>query len=106
MSGAAARRPPSHALAALRRANEVRLEHAAVGREMRAGELTIGEALEDPRAQRMFLGQLVIAKPRWGGARMRKLLKAALGMGSAEQWRVERLTERQRRELRRHLDGE
>lgn len=84
-------------LRALEVANRVRLRHVALRRELGAGEITLAEALADPRAEgNLTLERLLTGQRRWGPARARTML-ARLGIfGSL---RVDQLTARQRDRL-------
>jgi hypothetical protein len=82
----------SQHLEALQRANEVRFGMAAVKAEISAGQLTIPEALEDERAQRMILRVMLSAQVRWGATRTGRLLRS---LGISEYRKVGELTRRQ-----------
>lgn len=94
---------PQH-LKALRRANRVRLGLAAVKAEVAAGDLTVAEALEDPRAVSLQLDELLMCQRRWGRARARRAILAASSAGGlivplSENRRVGDLTPRQRERI-------
>ncbi len=86
---------PQH-LKALALANEIRLAQAELKGEVRRGELSLADALEDPRAQRLRVEALLMAQWRWGVARARRALLRA---GIVERRTVAELTPRQRRVL-------
>lgn len=67
---------PQH-LKALRTANRVRLGAAALKRALAAGEITLGEALDDPRAVSLELLALLMAQRRWGIQRARRTVRGA-----------------------------
>lgn len=84
---------PQHMLA-LRRANEIRLGHASLKRDIRTGRTTVIHALVDPRAQgSITVADLLRAQRRWGAVRARKFLQT---LALSEMKRVDHLTERQR----------
>lgn len=97
----------SQPMVALAEANRRRFGHAGVKAEVKAGTLTVADALDDPRAQTMPLMQLLCAQVRWGVHRSGRLMRACgiapLGRGRHDR-RVDRLvgdlTERQRAEIR------
>ena len=64
-------------MAALERANEVRLARAQVKREVRAGTLSISEAMDRECCQTMALFELLGAQRRWGPARIARALRTA-----------------------------
>lgn len=81
-------------LHALELANVARSNGKTVGQEVRAGLLTIEEALTDPRAQSMPIGRLLAAQRGWGTTKVNQLL------GRQRMWwsrPVRDLTDRQRR---------
>jgi len=88
---------------ALARANAIRFGIAAVKREVKAGTLTVADALLDERAQPMKLGALLLAQWRWGPDRVRLLCGHML---ISEVRRVRDLTTRQRGEIAWRLDQE
>lgn len=53
-------------VAALAIANDVRRDGAAVRREIKAGHLSVAEALADPRAGVLLVLLLVLSRPRTG----------------------------------------
>ena len=83
---------PQH-LSALARANEVRFARARVKRALKAGRITLAQALDRDAVQSMRVMDLLACQHRWGPVRARKLLRAA---GCSERLLVEQLTERQR----------
>lgn len=82
----------TQALTALDLANEIRLDAAQLRREITAGELTIREALADPRSQSLTALRLLTAQHRWGRARAMKILTE---IPVSETRRVRDLTPRQ-----------
>lgn len=83
-------------MAALDRANEVRLARVVLKREVRSGALSLGDALVDGRAGSMEVKQLVECQHRWG---RRRTLRVLRGLRIGEKRRVGDLTERQRAAL-------
>ena len=65
---------PQH-LQALQSANEIRMGGVTVKREIRAGTLTVAQALHDPRAQNLPVSRVLIARPGWGPARVHAILR-------------------------------
>lgn len=59
---------------ALAVANARRLGHADLKHEVASGELSIVEALVDPRAATLAVGKLLGAQRRWGPGRVERLL--------------------------------
>jgi hypothetical protein len=94
---AADRRRPerqSQAREALEVAQRVRLAGVAVKRDVREGLLTVAAALDDERAGRLKIADLVMAQRGWGVEAARRLL---IRLRVDELKRVEALTDRQRR---------
>ena len=60
--------------AALAKANTVRFSMAALKREVCGGELPVVDALDDPRAGRMSIFDLLKAQDGWGDRRVMRLL--------------------------------
>jgi hypothetical protein len=87
----------AQAFQALEVANRVRTDGAQALREIKAGALTVGEALDDPRAQGIQVGRLLTAQRAWGPTKANKLLNRH---GIWPTRRVRDLTKRQRRVLR------
>jgi hypothetical protein len=88
--------PPQHMLA-LRRANEIRLGHAHLKRDILAGRVTVIAAFTDPRAVgSISVSDVLKAQRRWGATRARKFLQ---GLQISETKRVDALTSRQRQLL-------
>lgn len=83
---------PQH-LQALAVANERRLAAVAVKNELAADDITLAEALDDPRSGSLTIVALLGAQHRWGGVRAGKLLA---GLRIHERKRVRDLTMRQR----------
>lgn len=61
---------------AISKANEVRAGIADVKRRLAAGELTLRDALADPRAGAAPVRALLLAQPRWGEQRCTRLALA------------------------------
>jgi hypothetical protein len=85
---------PQH-MQALGRANQVRLERAALKRRVAAGEIDAGEIiLACPwMAETMSVGELLASQRHWGRTRSRKFLSS---VGLSETKTLLSLTERQR----------
>jgi hypothetical protein len=95
---------PQH-LAALERANRVRLARAALKRAISAGEASVADALlECPwEVESMTVADLLACQRRWGVTRCRRFLSASR---ISESRTVGTLTERQRNELAERLNGQ
>lgn len=79
----------------LEKANRVYRGHAALKREIRAGDLSVTTALADPRATgSLTIGRLVASQNRWGPHKTGRFL-GRLGISPVR--RVDALTDRQRR---------
>lgn len=78
---------------ALAMANKVRLARYAVKRSVARGEVTIGEALEDPCCRAMPVFDLLIAQRGWGRAHTVSVLS---GLRIGERRQIGQLTGRQR----------
>jgi hypothetical protein len=64
---------PKQVMAALDKANEVRLHLAKIKRALGEGRMTMREALEDPHVQRTRrLGEMLEARPKMGPHRARR----------------------------------
>lgn len=85
-------------MAALARANEIRIARAELKRKVAAGQLSAAEVIErcPPEARSMGLGDLLVSQRRWGQIRTRRLL---VQVGLSERKTVGSLTDRQRRLL-------
>lgn len=83
---------PQH-LAALERANEIRFARAQVKRDVKAGVLSVVNALELECCETMTLLELLRAQRSWGPGRARRLLAE---IPVSESKRIGMLTERQR----------
>lgn len=85
-------------LNALGRANDVRSRRAAVKRELAAGTLRIVDVLADPPVyvESATVGQLLLAVPRFGPVKVRRLLMQCM---IADTKTVAELTDRQRASL-------
>jgi hypothetical protein len=87
---------PQH-MDALEKGNDVRIARADLRNELRAGELTFRDALNDPRARGMNVWKLLALVPWWGSIRINELSlslirkRLLIGYGA----RVGSLTERQ-----------
>lgn len=86
---------PQH-LKALDLANETRMAAVAIKRDLKAGRLTIAQALHDPRADCLTVLDLLMAQRRWGRQRA---VKTLVPQFISETKRVRDLTDRQRRLL-------
>jgi hypothetical protein len=104
MSTVASEPSPQH-LRALERANAVRLARASLKRRIGEGELTAADVFaECPwEASSMSVADVLMSQRRWGSHRCRKLL---FGLRISETKTVGALTDRQRAELARRLEGE
>ena len=82
-------------LAALERANDVRLARAQVKRRVRAGGLTAAEVVLTStwQTRTMSVGELLMSQRGWGRVRARRLL---LSLAVPENKQIGTLTERQR----------
>lgn len=67
---------PQH-MAALRKANRIRIAQAAVKREVASGTLSLADALVDPRARTMTIGRVLGAQRRYGPATVQRALLLA-----------------------------
>jgi len=85
-------------LRALERANEIRLERAALKRRIAAGEVSAAEIILDPprAAESWSLGDLLMSQRRWGTTRCRRFLARN---SITETKPIGTLTDRQRRVL-------
>lgn len=88
--------PVPQPLVALTEANRVRVERARLKRDVKAGRVTITEALAADCALSMRVLDLLRAQRFYGPVRCRKLLRRA---GVPEHARVAGLTDRQRAAL-------
>lgn len=102
--------PEAQYMNALESANRTRSQIAELKAELRAGTLTVVEALDDPRAAPMTIKALLSAQYKWGTTRVHRALRnlrwETAGPGQALLWpdtRVRDLTERQRELLRGYL---
>jgi hypothetical protein len=100
-----------HHLDHLRLAQVVRLEVAAVRREIREGALSVADALRDPRAASLTVFDLLRAQRQWGRTRVVRFLhfvgsRMRPPSSISEQRRVRDLTERQRDAIAAALDGD
>ena len=85
-------------LRALERANEIRLERAALKRRIAAGEVSAAEVILNPpqSAETWSVGDLLMSQRRWGTTRCRRFLARN---SITETKHVGTLTERQKRLL-------
>ena len=101
---------PQH-LQALDEANRLRIHRARVKEQIKRGEMTVLEALDDPLVARapkpskhtrrgMTIGELLRAQQRWGVHRVHRFLSP---LDISENRPICRLTERQRGQLERAL---
>jgi hypothetical protein len=102
---ATATAPAAQHLRALAQANRVRLARAELKRQVSDGETPVAEVvLECPwEAESMYIGDLLMSQHRWGRTRCRRFL-AAIPMSETKT--IGSMTDRQRRELARLLDGD
>lgn len=83
----------SQQLEALSKANEIRARNAEVKRQIRAGEMTVAEAIYTEEIGSMKVASLIEAQDYWGPTKSRKLLAF---IGASRALRVRDLTDRQR----------
>lgn len=83
----------SQHMQALERANAARLGQADVKRELRIGDISMGQALVDPRARTLRLSTLLLSQHRWGRGRVAKTCSK---LRISENRPVGSLTERER----------
>lgn len=83
----------SQIMAALAKANEVRLGRARIKEGLADGSLGMAEALERDEAQDMTIVKLLRSFPRWGEARSYKLMDH---LGLSPHARVRDLSQRRR----------
>lgn len=85
----------AQSLAALERANEVRLDRAAIKGQIRGGEISVASIVDETPAsiETMTVGKLLAAQHRWGVKRTRRFLSY---LAISENRTVGHLTERQR----------
>jgi hypothetical protein len=102
---ATATAPAAQHLRALAQANRVRLARAELKRQVSDGETPVAEVvLECPwEAESMYIGDLLMSQHRWGRTRCRRFL-AAIPMSETKT--IGSMTDRQRRELARLLEGD
>jgi hypothetical protein len=76
MTDTAPRTSEPQRLRALERANEIRLERAALKRRIAAGEVSAAEVILDPpkAAESWSVGDLLMSQRRWGTTRCRRFL--------------------------------
>lgn len=97
---------PQH-LQALESANEVRVQRAALKRQIASGEASVAEILDPANDLPWVLGnmtvfELLMAQPYWG---RRRVLKFLAPVAIAEHRRVGTLTARERSNLALALEG-
>jgi hypothetical protein len=90
--------PGPQRLAALERANQIRLARASLKRRIAVGEVAAADVLLDcpPEANSWPIGELLISQRRWGNSRCRKFLSRNQ---IVETKPIGTLTDRQRRML-------
>ncbi len=90
--------PGPQRLAALERANQIRLARASLKRRIAVGEVAAADVLLDcpPEASSWPIGELLISQRRWGNSRCRKFLSRNQ---IVETKPIGTLTDRQRRML-------
>jgi hypothetical protein len=95
---------PQH-LEALDRANEIRIARAHLKADIRAGEMTVPEALNDQREMvaTMKVADLLKAQERWGDKRTNRLLRF---LDISQNKLCGTLTDRQRDLICLHFRGE
>jgi hypothetical protein len=93
---------------ALTRANAVRSRNARLKRQLKSGELTLRQALDEPEMQSWAVGDVVgfacIGGTRWGGERIpqpasRQALQLLAGVPVSHSRPLRMLTERERNAL-------
>lgn len=106
MEAATTTLPPGHHRAAGLIGARRSQGHAALKRDIRAGRLTVIDALDDPRAiGSVRLADLLLATPRLGKKKVPRLLhRVGISLMAAYQHPVEQLTEGQRERLRQGLE--
>ena len=95
MTDTASRTAGPQRLRALERANEIRLERAALKRRIAAGEVSAAEVILNPpqSAETWSVGDLLMSQRRWGTTRCRRFLARN---NITETKHVGTLTDRQR----------
>ena len=83
---------PQH-MVALAKAQQVRMAGVRIKRDLKAGRITIAQALVDPDAASLSVFDLLIARPRWG---RKKAVNFLVRHQISETRRVRNLTARQR----------
>jgi hypothetical protein len=93
---------PQH-MAALQRANEVRLARARLKQDVGSGAVSVAEVILDCpwEAESMSIAELLLSQHRWGAARCSKFLA---GIGMSETKTLASMTERQRNLLARLIE--
>lgn len=89
--------------AALVLSAKTRAERAELKRDMKAGKVTLAEALDDPRAQRIPIRQLLMSLPGIGSVKADLIMRVA---GIAPSRRVKGVGIRQRQRLIEIFDSE
>lgn len=96
MTVEAPERSLSQRLAALEKANEVRIARSRIKRQLAAGEKTVHDVLADPVCGSMKVYKLLVALPKVGRVKAeRALLRAQVSPSKT----LAGMTERQRRDL-------
>lgn len=93
---------PEQSMAALERANEIRCGRALVKQDLRAGRLTVHQALEHEYCQSMRLIDLLLCLPRVGRV---KALRIVSRLQLSPERRIDMLTSRQAAALEHALRG-
>jgi hypothetical protein len=98
MTDTSLRTPEPQRLRALERANEIRLERAALKRRIAAGEVSAAQVILSPpqSAETWSVGDLLMSQRRWGTTRCRRFLARN---SITETKHIGTLTERQRNVL-------
>ena len=104
MNATATAPAPQH-MRALAQANRVRLARAELKRQVAEGESSVAEIITGCpwEAESMAIADLLLSQHRWGRTRCRRFLAA---IPLTETKTVGALTERQRRALVAHLNGD
>ena len=104
MNATATAPAPQH-MRALAQANRVRLARAELKRQVAEGETTVAQIVMDCpwQADSMAIADLLLSQHRWGRTRCRRFLAA---IPLTETKTVGSLTERQRKALVAHLNGD
>lgn len=94
--------PTSQHMQALARANKARLRIAEIKKDLKAGKVSVRQALEDPAMANQPVMTAVMAQYRWGRSRARR----ALAMVPVSETKpCASLTERQKNALTAIIEG-